>query len=164
MSALEDDVPDSETAVGAVFNWPRGASIVLPWTLGIVGADSNRDYEMMTSTLYCTGGSTVQFGSLTELQTALGSSGQLDGVVFYLDELGGLGAAYRILRQIRLKYPNVMIIAASRRFGHDDFGTDRMSISDINLKLPAFASTFIAALLQAAINNQNWRDRDLTGP
>lgn len=161
MTNLEDDVPDGEAVVEAVFSWPRGASIVLPWTFGIVGADSDRDAEMMTTTLYLAGGHTVQFVSLIELQAALASSGQLDGIVFFVDELGGLGVSYRTLRQVRLKYPEVMIIAASRRFGHNDFGTDRMSISDINLKLPMLAPTFIAALLQAAINNQGWRNRSL---
>ena len=84
-----------------------------------------------------------------------------DHVIIDLDAAGGITAAYPALRGFRDRHPDIPVILLSDEFSTDDFGTDRLALCDVSLRIPFSFATFSFALREAEVNNAVWQQRQI---
>jgi hypothetical protein len=80
-------------------------------------------------------------------------------LVIDIDGLGELEDILATLHRFRLDRCDVPVILLSAGFGVDDFGTHRLSITDVSLRVPTAARRFKSALIEARHNNRTWQHR-----
>jgi len=76
-----------------------------------------------------------------------------------VDSFGGIAAQYDRIREMRGRFPDVATILVSSDFSTDEFGTHRLFLADVSLRLPVTYSCLELALLQAPVNNRVWVQR-----
>lgn len=78
-----------------------------------------------------------------------------------IDEYGGVSVLYDRLRGLRDTLPRTAIIILSSEFKTDDFGTHRMMLADISIRLPMTYENMNLALIQGPLNNQIYNARQV---
>jgi len=76
-----------------------------------------------------------------------------------IDDFGGPTFVYDQLRDLRHNMPNTAVILVSSEFAVDEYGTHRLSLADVSLRLPFSKSSLLLALNQAPVNLLAWRQR-----
>jgi len=76
-----------------------------------------------------------------------------------LDTLGGIGTIVEGLMRLRLGRPDIAVILLTEEMDAHDFGTERLVVADITLRLPCAFASFEFALAEAPINNALWQER-----
>lgn len=76
-----------------------------------------------------------------------------------LDTLGGITELVDPLMRLRIRRPDLSVILLSEEVGAHDFGTDRLAIADVTLRLPCAFASFEFALAEAPINTALWQER-----
>ena len=98
-------------------------------------------------------------GDYAELETALETQPDLNYILIDLDGFDGVHAQYDCLTRFRNAYPDKYTILFSSDFQTDEFGTHRLMLGDISLRVPVLHASLELALLQAPVNNLEWRSR-----
>lgn len=80
-------------------------------------------------------------------------------VLVDLDTLGGISEMAEPLMRLRLGRPDIAVILLSEEIDTHDFGTERLVLADITLRLPCAFASFEFALAEAPINNAAWQER-----
>lgn len=76
-----------------------------------------------------------------------------------LDTLGGISEMTEPLMRLRLGRPDIAVVLLSEEVETHDFGTERLVLADITLRLPCAFASFEFALVEAPINNAAWQER-----
>ena len=76
-----------------------------------------------------------------------------------LDTLGGISEMTEPLMRLRLGRPDISVVLLSEEVETHDFGTERLVLADITLRLPCAFASFEFALAEAPINNAAWQER-----
>lgn len=76
-----------------------------------------------------------------------------------LDTLGGISEMAEPLMRLRLNRPDIAVVLLSEEVESHDFGTERLVLADITLRLPCAFASFEFALAEAPINNAAWQER-----
>lgn len=76
-----------------------------------------------------------------------------------IDGFGGIAVIYDQLRKIRETLPSTSIVLLSSDFETDDFGTHRIMLADVSVRLPLTYSNLQLALIQGPFNNEVWNRR-----
>ncbi len=76
-----------------------------------------------------------------------------------LDTLGGISEMMEPLMRLRLGRPDIAVVLLSEEVETHDFGTERLVLADITLRLPCAFASFECALVEAPINNAAWQER-----
>ncbi|TKD22644.1 hypothetical protein FBT96_05870 [Rhodobacter capsulatus] len=76
-----------------------------------------------------------------------------------LDTLGGMSEMAEPLMRLRLGRPDIAVVLLSEEVETHDFGTERLVLADITLRLPCAFASFEFALAEAPINNAAWQER-----
>ena len=76
-----------------------------------------------------------------------------------LDTLGGISEMAEPLMRLRLNRPDIAVVLLSEAVETHDFGTERLVLADITLRLPCAFASFEFALVEAPINNAAWQER-----
>lgn len=84
-----------------------------------------------------------------------------DHVIIDLEAAGGITSAYPALRAFRDRHPDIPVILLSDEFSTDDFGTDRLALCDVSLRIPFSFASFGFALREAEVNNTVWQQRQI---
>jgi hypothetical protein len=76
------------------------------------------------------------------------------------DDFSGESITIDLLRRLRSRSPNLLIILLSRKLQADDLSQERLAITDISLVAPIPDIGLIGPALEtAAVNNAAWRKR-----
>ncbi|MDR9395544.1 hypothetical protein [Roseovarius sp. SYSU LYC5161] len=100
----------------------------------------------------------------TALADALETIPDLNYILIDLDAHEGVNAQFPFLRHIRDSFPGKHMILLSEDFQTDEFGTHRLTLGDISLRVPVLHASLELALLQAPVNNLQWRARQAEQP
>ena len=76
-----------------------------------------------------------------------------------LDTLGGISEMAEPLMRLRLGRPDISVVLLTEEVETHDFGTERLVLADITLRLPCAFASFEFALAEAPINNAAWQER-----
>ncbi|PYF12776.1 hypothetical protein C8J30_101157 [Rhodobacter viridis] len=76
-----------------------------------------------------------------------------------LDTLGGIAEMAEPLMRLRLNRPDLSVVLLTEEAEAHDFGTERLVLADITLRLPCAFASFEFALAEAPINNAAWQER-----
>ena len=82
-------------------------------------------------------------------------------MIIDLEAAGGITSAYPALRAFRDRHPDIPVILLSDEFSTDDFGTDRLALCDVSLRIPFSFASFGFALREAEVNNTVWQQRQI---
>lgn len=83
-----------------------------------------------------------------------------DWIAVDLDSLGGITRIFETLRDLRDALPATPVILLSRDFSRNDYGTHRLSLGDVSIRVPFTVNAFEIGLLQAQVNNKLWQARN----
>ncbi len=97
--------------------------------------------------------------SYEALHTTLETGGDANYILVDVDAFGGIDTQFERLRSLRDAFPDKPTILLSAAFGRDEFGTHRMMLGDVSLRVPVLHASIEIALLQAPVNNAEWRAR-----
>ncbi|WP_417243984.1 hypothetical protein [Celeribacter sp.] len=76
-----------------------------------------------------------------------------------IDSFSGIAAQFDSIRHLRDSHPGLSIILLSDDFSMNEFGTHRLMLADVSLRIPVTIASLELALLQAPVNNAQWRNR-----
>lgn len=93
----------------------------------------------------------------TELEDALALDTKINYVMIDLDSYYSVTAQSPSLRRLRTIYRDKRFILFSAYFETDDFAMQRERLGDVLLRYPVLHASLEIALLQAPINNLEWR-------
>jgi len=98
------------------------------------------------------------------LAHALKKNSALNYILIDVDAHDGVNAQFPFLRHVRDSFPDKHTILLSEDFETDEFGTHRLTLGDISLRVPVLHASLELALLQAPVNNLQWRARQAEQP
>lgn len=98
-------------------------------------------------------------GSEIEWSRSLDCAGHFAWVIVDIDSMGGIIECIVPLMKLRSEQPEIKVIAVSQKFFRDDFGTDRLPVADVCLKLPVSFDRIEEAAKQMQVNNRVWLGR-----
>lgn len=93
------------------------------------------------------------------LLTAVEAQQSINFVIIDLDSENCAQSDFDCLRQFRDAFPDKPTILLSDDFETNDYYSHLQVLGDVSLRVPVLHSALELALLQAPINNLNWRDR-----
>ncbi|WP_084861729.1 hypothetical protein [Salibaculum halophilum] len=99
----------------------------------------------------------VQVSDYPALDRALAADPGINVVMIDLDSQESVAAQFDALSRLRLTHSDRPTILLSRDFETDEFGTHRMMLGDVSLRVPVLHASLEIALLQAPVNNLDWR-------
>ena len=99
----------------------------------------------------------VQVSDYPALDRALAADPGINVVMIDLDSQESVAAQFDALSRLRLTHRDRPTILLSRDFETDEFGTHRMMLGDVSLRVPVLHASLEIALLQAPVNNLDWR-------
>jgi hypothetical protein len=99
----------------------------------------------------------AQVSNYPALDRTLRSDPSINFVFIDLDSFDSIICQLESLRRLRVVHPDRPVILLSEEFETDEFGTYRKVLGDISLRLPVLHASLEIALLQAPMNNLEWR-------
>lgn len=133
----------------SVFDGPDAKCILLSKRLALL--DSLRDiFEQNEAEL-------VQVADYPALDRTLRSDPEINFVIIDLDSFDSVLAQFQSLTRMRVAHCDRPTILLSEEFETDEFGTHRKLLGDISLRVPVLHASLEIALLQAPVNNLEWR-------
>lgn len=82
-------------------------------------------------------------------------------IVVEVDSIGGFEEILDPLFEIRVSYPEILVVLISSELSGNDFSVSRLNIADICLKHPPVTFEIEDVLKIAFSNNKKWRDRNI---
>ncbi|SMH51271.1 hypothetical protein [Maritimibacter sp. HL-12] len=76
-----------------------------------------------------------------------------------IDDFGGVEGVIDELMQLRKLAPSLPVILLSSGFAVNDYGTERLYVTDASLRLPLTLGALEVAVEDAPMNNREWRQR-----
>ena len=98
-------------------------------------------------------------GSEIEWSRSIDYASHFSWVIVDIDSMGGIIECIVPLMKLRSEHPEIKVIAVSQKFFRDDFGTDRLPVADVCLKLPVSFDRIEEAAKQMRVNNRIWLGR-----
>jgi hypothetical protein len=135
----------------SIFDGPDAQCVLLSASQTLIAALENVLYENK-ALLYVV-------SDYSNLKHILHTRPDLNYIMIDIDTFDGIGPQFRQLLSVRNDYPQKNLILMSEEFQTDEFGTHRLMLGDISLRLPILHASLELALLQAPANNTEWRKR-----
>ncbi|PWG17955.1 hypothetical protein [Salibaculum griseiflavum] len=99
----------------------------------------------------------VQVTDYTALDRTLRCDPEVNFVIIDLDSFDSVISQFESLSRMRVAHCDRPTILLSEEFETDEFGTHRKMLGDISLRVPVLHASLEIALLQAPVNNLEWR-------
>ena len=95
-------------------------------------------------------------GNFKDITYFVSVEGVPDYLFIDIDSFEGVAVIYDQLRNIRETLPHTTVVLLSSDFETDEFGTHRIMLGDVSVRLPLTYSNLQLALLQGPMNNEIW--------
>lgn len=98
-------------------------------------------------------------GSYGSLKAALSDDTTINYIFIDLDSFDGIAAQFDTIKKLRETHADKSVVLLSSDFAMNEYGTHRLMLADVSLRLPVTMSSLEIALMQAPVNNKTWCHR-----